>query len=204
MASRIRFCLPFAVGFASLPVNPNWMEYMSFGEKMYPSNLSLSRLTCPSVSFILILSPNVISAIFCIRNLMVVLNELSFGLNEMPLPTSMLGILARCSSISFSTRLSIHFLRTELSFTFCGSCADAVMLPASAAIALSVIILNLNFILSDCLFCDFPLSGVFLLNLQSSFSINSSLFWSESKFNWGAYSPNPLSRCAPEDCFAPN
>ena len=103
---------------------------MSFGEKMYPSNLNRRRLTCPSVSFIFILSPNVISAIFCIRKRMVVLKELSFGLNEMPLPTSILGIFARCSSISFSTRLSIHFFRTELSFTLWGSSAIAEVLPA--------------------------------------------------------------------------
>ncbi len=45
-----------------------------------------------------------------------------------------------------------------------------------------------------------PLSVVLLLNLPSSFSINSSLFQSELKFYWGPDSPNPLSRFAPS-CF---
>ncbi len=163
--------LPFAVGLASLPVNPNCMEYMSFGEKIYPSKRSLNRFTCPSISVVFILSPNVISAIFCIRNRMVVLNDLSLGLNEMPLPTSMLGILAIYSSISLVTILSIHFRNEDVSpEALCGVCADNVAPEMIAITAVAIIRINLLDIITS--FSDFyfqlvsPLWGADASNLQ--------------------------------------
>ena len=52
---------------------------------------------------------------FCIRKRIVVLKESSFGLNEMPLPTSMFGMFASCSLISSSTSVFTHLRKFEVS-----------------------------------------------------------------------------------------